>query len=170
MLSRPLTRGIVTSQQLQGGWNSTRFSQAFVQSLAKVNLPRRQATWRLKDYEAFMKDQLIRNIAPGRRVVEPHFYAREPLDGMTVVGHDIPRQSRHCLWSDYLFSAPPNRMANCGSLCVWSLAGTRIKSTSRHNIWGKSGGRRVVSFLWVRIAIPRPSNVISDHLLSSTRS
>jgi hypothetical protein len=44
-----------------------------------------------------MKDQLIRNIAPGRRVVEPHFYAREPLDGMTVVGHDIPRQSRHCL-------------------------------------------------------------------------
>jgi hypothetical protein len=45
----------------------------------------RRITWRLKDHEAFMKDQLIRNITPGHRVVVPYSYASEPLDGVTAV-------------------------------------------------------------------------------------
>lgn len=64
------------------------FSQPFVQSLAKIKLPgvpRKQVTWRLKDHEAFMKKQLIQNLTPAAHVEEPHFYASEPLNGMTVV-------------------------------------------------------------------------------------
>lgn len=67
---------------------NSRFSQAVVQSLAKVNLPgvpRRRVIWRVQDHENFMKNQLLRNLTPNGTVVEPRFYSSEPVDGMTAV-------------------------------------------------------------------------------------
>lgn len=82
------SKAYATTRSISNRVRNSRFSQAFVQSLAKVNLPgrtRRQITWRLKDHEAFMKEELMRNLTPGGTVSEPQFYASEPLDGMTVV-------------------------------------------------------------------------------------
>lgn len=67
---------------------NSRFSQAFVQSLAKINLPgtpRRQLTWCLRDHEEFMR-QKHRDITPGVKPVDPpQFFATEPIDEMTAL-------------------------------------------------------------------------------------
>lgn len=80
---------------------NSRFSQAFVQSLAKVSLPgraRRQITWRLMDHEGYMRNQLMRNLTPTGKVVEPQFYATAPLDGMTLVEELIFRDKIDVLY------------------------------------------------------------------------
>ncbi|TQB70591.1 hypothetical protein MPDQ_000310 [Monascus purpureus] len=48
-------------------------------------VPRRRITWRIKDHEAFMRDQLVRNMTPGGKVVEPQFYASDDVDPLTVL-------------------------------------------------------------------------------------
>ena len=66
---------------------NTRFSQAFVQSLAKLNLPgipRRKGIWHLQDHESFVR-AAMRNTTPGAPSSNPQFYASEPLTGMTAV-------------------------------------------------------------------------------------
>lgn len=77
-----------TTRSLSNRIRNSRFSHAFVQSLARVSLPgvtRRRITWRIQDHEAFMREQLTRNLTPGGLVVAPQFYASEPVDSMTVV-------------------------------------------------------------------------------------
>lgn len=67
---------------------NSRLSQPFVQSLAKVNLPgvrRRRITWRIQNHEAFMVEQLTRNLTPGGRPTALQFYASEPVSGLTVL-------------------------------------------------------------------------------------
>ncbi|PGH05607.1 hypothetical protein AJ79_06774 [Helicocarpus griseus UAMH5409] len=80
---------------------NSRFSQAFVLSLAKLNLPgtpRRKVTWRLKDHEAFMIEQLSRNITPGGKVVQPQFRAAQPITGMTAVEEMVFRDKIDVLY------------------------------------------------------------------------
>lgn len=67
---------------------NSRFSQAFVQSLAKINLPgapRRKVTWRLKDHEDLIRDMTMRNITPNANTTTPRFYSSAPLSGMSAV-------------------------------------------------------------------------------------
>ncbi|KAN0081995.1 hypothetical protein V8E54_003293 [Elaphomyces granulatus] len=66
---------------------NSRFSQAFVQSLAKLNLPgisRRKAIWHLQDHESFVR-AAMRNVTPGSPSSNPQFYVSESLSGMTAV-------------------------------------------------------------------------------------
>ena len=67
---------------------NSRFSFAFVQSLAKVNFPgqpRRKVSVRLEDFENFMNDQLLRNLTPTGKPVPAVFGHTSPIDGMTAI-------------------------------------------------------------------------------------
>ncbi|KKK26856.1 hypothetical protein ARAM_003456 [Aspergillus rambellii] len=80
---------------------NSRFSQAFVQSLAKIQLPgvpRRRITWRIKDHEEFMILQTTRNLTPGAKPVEPQFCASQPVDGMTILEELIFRDKVDILY------------------------------------------------------------------------
>ena len=67
---------------------NSRFSQAFVQSLAQMALPgqtRRNLKWDLADHETWMKEQLTRNITPNGTPTEPQSFISEPIDPLVAL-------------------------------------------------------------------------------------
>lgn len=67
---------------------NSRFARAFVQSLARINLPdkpRKKVTWKLGDHENLIRDMTMRNLAPGTKIITPHFHVSSLLTGMSAV-------------------------------------------------------------------------------------
>lgn len=100
---------------------NSRFSHAFVQSLARVSLPgvtRRCIAWGIQDYEAFMREQLMRNLdlTPGNLAV----VSEEFIDGMTVV-EDL-------IFRDKVDIAYDPRVSPRRRRIEWPTADTNIQS------------------------------------------
>lgn len=93
--------GVAASRNVGNRIRISRFSQPFVQSLAKVNIPgvpRRRVTWRTPDHEEVTRTLLQRYVAPNATVAEPHFNSSENVSGMAVVEEMIFRDKKDVVY------------------------------------------------------------------------
>lgn len=98
---------LATTRSLSNRVRNSRFSHAFVQSLARISLPgvtRRRITWRIQDHENFMREQLTRNLTPGSSIISPQFHASEPVNGITLVENLIFRDKADIVYDPSISS------------------------------------------------------------------
>lgn len=121
------------------------FSQAFVQSLAKLNLPgtpRRKVTWRLKDHEDFIDNLTTCNITPGARGTAHRFHIAPPLDGMSAVEDMVFRKKVDVLFDPQNSSCRRRMEWPTGDQSTWQViqgnpASERVSQSAKELVDGE---------------------------------